>query len=170
MENENDLTNGNITYSNSGIIGTGTLTTSTGTVNANYLLANGTTNNGIIEPDFNGNPYNKVIAIPERFKDVVLKMCPEIKDIVSAGYRDNKTYNAMTFNAVYTYLVGVDLYFDETNGVKKSKKEYGDELSNYFRMTYNELDFVTFHVRSFIFPPEKTNEDKFFEVFGVTEK
>ena len=122
------------------------------------------------EPDFNGNPYAKPIVIPERFKDVVLKMCPEIKDIVSNGYRDNKMYDPMTFNAVYTYLVGVDLYFDETNGMKKSKKEYGDELNDYFKMTFDGMDFVSFHVRSFIFPPEKTNEDKFFEVFGVTEK
>ena len=97
-------------------------------------------------------------------------MCPEIKDIVSNGYRDNKMYDPMTFNPVYNYLVGVDLYFDETNGMKKSKKEYGDELNDYFKMTFDGMDFVTFHVRSFIFPPEKTNEDKFFEVFGVTEK
>ncbi len=39
-------------------------------------------------------------------------------------------------------------------------------ITDYFKMTYSELDFVTFHVRSFIFPPEKTNEDKFFELFG----
>jgi hypothetical protein len=122
------------------------------------------------EPDFNGNPYDKPIAIPERFKEVVLKMCPEIKNIVSNGYRDNKMYDPMTFNPVFNYLVGVDLYFDETYGMKKSKKEYGDELTDYFKMTYDGMDFVSFHVQSFIFPPEKTNEDKFFEVFGITEK
>jgi hypothetical protein len=105
------------------------------------------------EPDFNGNLYAKPIVIHERFKEVVLKMCPEIKDIVSNGYRDNKIYDPMTFNPVYKYLVGVDLYFDETNGMKKSKKEYGDELNDYFKMTFDGMDFVSFHVRSFIFPP-----------------
>ena len=50
------------------------------------------------------------------------------------------------------------------------KKEYGEQLNDYFKMTYDGMDFVSFHVQSFIFPPEKTNEDKFFEVFGVTEK
>jgi hypothetical protein len=122
------------------------------------------------EPDFNGNPYVKPIVIPERFKEVVLKMCPEIKDIVSNGYRDTVMYSPQTFHPIKRYLVGVDLYFDETNGMKKSKKEYGDELNDYFKMTFDGMDFVSFHVRSFIFPPEKTNEDKFFEVFGVTEK
>ena len=53
---------------------------------------------------------------------------------------------------------------------KWRKKEYGDELNDYFKMTYDGMDFVSFHVQSFIFPPEKTNEDKFFEVFGMTEK
>lgn len=165
MENEDDLTNGRINYI-------------PGDLTANYLLANGTTINSISgttinsikETNFDGYPYNRVIAIPERFKDVVLKMCPEIKDIVSVGYRDDKMYNPMNFEPEYKYLVGVNLYFDETNGMKKSKKEYGDEFNDYFRMVFNGMGFVTFHVRSFIFPPEKTNEDKFFEVFGVTEK
>ena len=122
------------------------------------------------EPDFNGNPYAKPIALPERFKVVVLKMCPEITNIVSIGYRDTQVYNPETFEPIKKFLVAVDLYFDETNGMKKSKKEYGDELNDYFRVAFSDMDFVTFHVQSFIFPPEKTNEDKFFEVFGVTEK
>lgn len=130
----------------------------------------GTTRTTDLESDFNGNPNSKPIAIPERFKEVVLKMCPEIKDITPKGYRDYKIYDPETFNPIYKYLVGVDLYFDETSGMKKSKKEYGDELNDYFKMTYDGMDFVFFYVQSFIFPPEKTNEDKFFEVFGITEK
>jgi hypothetical protein len=118
------------------------------------------------EPDFNGNPYVKPIEIPKTFKDVVLKMYPEIQDVVSAGYRENVMYDPNTFDPIKKYLVGIDLYFDDKYGMKKSKNEYGTELTDYFKMTYSELDFVTFHVRSFIFPPEKTNEEKFFEVFG----
>ena len=123
-----------------------------------------------VDAAFNDFSNNKEIDVPENFKIVVLKMCPEIKDIVSVGYRNNKMYDPMTFNPVYNYLVGVDLYFDEKYGMKKSKKEYGEELNDYFKMTYDGMDFVSFHVQSFIFPPEKTNDDKFFEVFGVTEK
>ena len=122
------------------------------------------------EPDFDGNPYTKPIAIPERFREVVLKMCPEITDIVSVGYRDSKVYDPETFNPISKFLVGVDLYFDEKSCLKKLKAEYNDELNDYFRMVFNDMAFVTFYVQSFIFPPEKTNEDKFFEVFGVTEK
>jgi hypothetical protein len=121
------------------------------------------------EPNFNKDPYNKPIVIPERFKVVVLKMCPEIKDIVSVGYRDTKMYDPETFHPITKFLVGVDLYFDEKSCMKKPKKEYGDEFNDYFKMTFDGMDFVTFHVQSYIFPPEKSNEDKFFEVFGIIE-
>ena len=119
------------------------------------------------EPDFNAHPYNKQIIIPETFKNVILKICPEIIKVNSNGYRETTMYNPENFEPIKKYLVGVDLYFDEKNGMKKSKTEYGDLFNDYFKMTYSDLDFVTFHVRSFIFPPEKSNEDKFFEIFGV---
>jgi hypothetical protein len=118
------------------------------------------------EPKFDG-PYQKEINIPETFKGVILKICPEIIDVKSNGYRETVMYNPMNFEPIKKYLVGVDLYFDEKNGMKKSKTEYGNLFNDYFKMTYSDLDFVTFHVRSFIFPPEKSNEDKFFEIFGV---
>jgi hypothetical protein len=112
-------------------------------------------------------PNNKDISIPETFKNVILKVCPEIKDVVSIGFRENAVYDPMTFNPIYHYLVGVDIYFDEINGMKKSKSEYGTLFTDYFKMTYNDVDYVTFHVQSFIFPPEKTNREKFLELFGT---
>lgn len=120
-----------------------------------------------VEPNFNQRPNDKKIEIPETFKDVILKMCPEIINVVSAGYREQTVYDANTFEPINKYLVGVDVYFDNHNGMKKSKYEYSKEIDDYFRMTYSsEMEFVSFHVQSFIFPPEKTNKDKFFELFG----
>jgi hypothetical protein len=119
-----------------------------------------------VEPSFNDHPDDKEIIIPSTFKDVVVKMCPEIVDIVSKGYREHMVYNPMNFEPVYTYLVGIDLYFDNHNGMKKSKYEYSKEIDDYFKMTYSDMDYITFHVQSFIFPPEKSNKDKFFELFG----
>lgn len=121
----------------------------------------------IPEPDFKIEPYGKEIVIPSTFKDVVVKMFPEIVDIVSVGYREQSMYDPTTFNPIYKYLVGVDVYFDDHNGMKKSKDEYGKEFNDYLKMTYgSEMEFISFHVQSFIFPPEKTNKDKFFELFG----
>lgn len=120
-----------------------------------------------VDAAFNDFSNNKEIDVPEKLKDVVKKMCPEIKDIVSAGYREQTVYDPTTFNPIYKYLVGVDVYFDDHNGMKKSKNEYSKEIDDYFRMTFgSEMEFITFHVQSFIFPPEKNNKDKFFELFG----
>ena len=120
-----------------------------------------------VDAAFNDFSNNKEIDVPEKLKDVVKKMCPEIKDIVSAGYREQTVYDPNNFEPVTKYLVGVDIYFDEHNGMKKSKNEYSKEIDDYFRMTYgSEMEFITFHVQSFIFPPEKNNKDKFFELFG----
>jgi hypothetical protein len=121
---------------------------------------------GVLSSEFN-SPYNKDITIPETFKNVILKVCPEIKDVVSIGYRENAVYDPMTFDPIYNYLVGVDIYFDVINGMKKSKSEYGTLFTDYFKMTYSDVDYVTFHVQSFIFPPEKTNKEKFLELFGT---
>tara|TARA_R110000868_G_scaffold67459_2_gene200225 strand:- start:41 stop:490 length:450 start_codon:yes stop_codon:yes gene_type:complete len=131
-------------------------------------IGNGVTEYRIAQPEptFDG-PYHKEINIPETFKGVILKICPEIIDVKLNGYRETIMYNPENFEPIKKYLVGVDLYFDERNGMKKSKNEYGNLFNDYFKMTYSDLDFVTFHVRSFIFPPEKSNEDKFFEIFGV---
>ena len=124
------------------------------------------TSGSAIDPNDFESPHNKEISIPETFKDVLLKLCPEIKDVVSIGYRENSVYDPNTFNPIYKYLVGVDIYFDETNGMKKSKHEYGILFNDYFKMTYSDIDYVTFHVQSFIFPPEKSNREKFLELFG----
>ena len=124
------------------------------------------TSGNAVDPNNFESPYNRPIEIPKTFKDVVTKMFPEIQDVVSAGYRESAMYNAETFDPIKKYLVGVDIYFDETNGMKKSKHEYGILFNDYFKMTYSDIDYVTFHVQSFIFPPEKTNKEKFLELFG----
>lgn len=112
------------------------------------------------------SPNDKKIEVPDTLKVVILKMYPEIIDVVSTGYREQIMYDPMNFSPIYKYLVGVDIHFDNHNGMKKSKHEYSTEINDYFKMTYgSEMGFVSFHVQSFIFPPEKTNKDKFFELF-----
>lgn len=107
------------------------------------------------------------IKFPDTFKGVVLKMCPEISDIITVGYLEvPTTYDPITFNQIKRFLVGIDIHFDNRNGIKKTKVEYEEFINDYFKMTYADIDFITISVNSFIFPPEKTNADKFFELFG----
>ena len=78
---------------------------------------------GNVEPSFNDHPNDKDIIIPPTFKDVVMKMCPEIVDVVSNGYREHMVYNPMNFEPVYTYLVGIVKGFTILFGLKTNKKK-----------------------------------------------
>ena len=106
------------------------------------------------------------IEIPERFNTVILKLCPEIREVVTIGYKSNTIYNPRNFEPTFNFLVAVNLLFNEDCMPKGDKKHYESFFNDYFKMTYgSEMDFVTFRVESMIVPPVKTNEDKFFELF-----
>ena len=106
------------------------------------------------------------IKIPDTFKDVVLKLCPEVLDVTTVGYTVSTSTYDRNLNQVKRFLVSVDIHFNNRDGVKKTKKEYEEFINDYFKMTYADIDFITISVNSFMFPPEKTNADKFFELFG----
>lgn len=106
------------------------------------------------------------IEIPENFNKVILKLCPEIREVVTIGYKSSTAYNAVNFEPIWKFLVGVNLFFNENDIPKGGKEHYEGLFNDYFKMTYgSEMDFITFAVKSMIVPPVKTNEDKFFELF-----
>jgi hypothetical protein len=106
------------------------------------------------------------IEIPESFNTVVLKLCPEIREIVTVGYKSTGMYNAITFEPIFKFLVGINIFFNENDAPQGDKTHYETLVNDYFKMTYgSEMDFITFKVESFTIPPEKTNEDRFFELF-----
>ena len=106
------------------------------------------------------------IEIPENFNTVVLKLCPEIKEIVTVGYKSTGMLSTITFEPTFKFLVGINIFFNDNNRLQGDKSHYETLVNDYFKMTYgSEMDFITFKVESFVIPPEKTNEDKFFELF-----
>jgi hypothetical protein len=106
------------------------------------------------------------IEIPESFNTVVLKLCPEIREIVTVGYKSTGMYSAITFEPIFKFLVGINIFFNENDAPQGDKTHYETLVNDYFKMTYGgEMDFITFKVESFTIPPEKTNEDRFFELF-----
>jgi hypothetical protein len=140
------------------------------------IISNLLNNNGVSNLQNNtaiGNLQNNTgiryrpITIPDTFKSVVLKTCPEIRDIVSVSYDETSVmYNPETFEPIKKFIVYVDIYFHNNFTISKNKVSYESRLNDYFKMTYDDMDFITFRIESFIVPPEKTNQDKFFELFG----
>lgn len=106
------------------------------------------------------------IKLPETFCKVISKSFPELSDIKTVGYQEIKTLSSFSFEGIFRYQVGIELYFKEVRGDKKTKDGYEYVINDLLKMSYPDFDFVTFRVQSLIFPPEKTNRDKFFELFG----
>lgn len=134
-----------------------------------YEIPNGLVRRGVSETTIGlKDSYANVceIEIPERFNTVILKLCPEIREIVTIGYKGNTVYNPVNFEPLWKFLVGINVFFNEDDIPKGDKSHYEGLFNDYFKMTYgSEMDFVTFKVESMIVPPVKTNEDKFFELF-----
>lgn len=109
------------------------------------------------------------IELPESFNTVVLKLCPEIREVVTIGYISIGVYDPMNFEHIFKFLVAINIFFNENDMPKGGKEHYEGLFNDLFKMTYgSEMDFITFKVESLIVPPKKTNEDKFYELFKRT--
>lgn len=110
---------------------------------------------------------NQDIELPLNFRTVVMKLHPEIKDVVADYFETKQIYDPNTFNPVNHFQVAVRVFINENEIPKGNKDFYKNSLKDLFNMTYgSEMDFVTFIVTSIVIPPVKTNEEKFVELFG----
>jgi hypothetical protein len=110
---------------------------------------------------------NQDIELPSNFKTVVMKLHPEVGDLVAEYFETKQIYNPETFNPVNHFQVAVRIFINENEIPKGNKDFYKNSLKDLFNMTYgSEMDFVTFIVTSIVIPPVKTNEEKFVELFG----
>jgi len=110
---------------------------------------------------------NQDIELPSNFKTVVMKLHPEIGDLVAEYFETKQIYDPNTFNPVNHFQVAVRIFINENEIPKGNKDFYKNSLKDLFNMTYgSEMDFVTFIVTCIVIPPVKTNEEKFVELFG----
>ena len=110
---------------------------------------------------------NQDIELPLNFKTVIMKLHPEIKDVVADYFETKQNYNPETFNPVTYFQVAVKVFIHQDETPKGNKDFYKKSFKDLFIMTYgSEMDFISFVVTSIIIPPVKTNEEKFAELFG----
>lgn len=114
-----------------------------------------------------GEKLNMDIELPSNFKTVIMKLHPEIKDVVADYFETKQNYNPETFNPVTYFQVAVKVFIHQDETPKGNKDFYKKSFKDLFIMTYgSEMDFISFVVTSIIIPPVKTNEEKFAELFG----
>ena len=107
------------------------------------------------------------VTIPESLRVVVKKMMPEITLMGVAGVEAYKKYNPANFDVIDEYIVKLRLTFD--GGIRTlngSNEYYGEEIDKLFHFTYPDYEFVKFSVDEMDVRPEKTNYEKFIELFS----
>ncbi len=107
------------------------------------------------------------VTIPESLRVVVKKMMPEITLMGVARVEAYKKYNPANFDVIDEYIVKLRLTFD--GGVRTlngSNEYYGEEIDKLFHFTYPDYEFVKFSVDEMDVRPEKTNYEKFIELFS----
>ena len=107
------------------------------------------------------------VTIPESLRVVVNKMMPEITLMGVARVEAYKKYNPVNFDVIDEYIVKLRLTFD--GGVRTlngSNEYYGEEIDKLFHFTYPDYEFVKFSVDEMDVRPEKTNYEKFMELFS----
>ncbi len=121
--------------------------------------------NTLIGRDFSGP--TSFVTIPESLRVVVNKMMPEITLMRVARVEAFKKYNPANFDVIDEYIVKLRLTFD--GGVRTlngSNEYYGEEIDKLFHFTYPDYEFVKFSVDEMDVRPEKTNYEKFIELFS----
>ena len=107
------------------------------------------------------------VTIPESLRVVVKKMMPEITLMGVARVEAYKKYNPANFDVIDEYIVKLRLTFD--GGIRTlngSNEYYGEEINKLFHFTYPDYEFVKFSVDEMDVRPEKTNYEKFIELFS----
>ena len=107
------------------------------------------------------------VTIPESLRVVVKKMMPEITLMGVARVEAFKKYNPVNFDVIDEYIVKLRLTFD--GGIRTlngSNEYYGEEIDKLFHFTYPDYEFVKFSVDEMDVRPEKTNYEKFIELFS----
>ena len=121
--------------------------------------------NTLINKDFSGP--TSFVTIPESLRVVVNKMMPEITLMRVARVEAFKKYNPANFDVIDEYIVKLRLTFDGgTKTLNGSNEYYGEEIDKLFHFTYPDYEFVKFSVDEMDVRPEKTNYEKFIELFS----
>ena len=121
--------------------------------------------NTLINKDFSGP--TSFVTIPESLRVVVNKMMPEITLMGVARVEAYKKYNPVNFDVIDEYIVKLRLTFDGgIRTLKGSDEYYGEEIDKLFHFTYPDYEFVKFSVDEMDVRPEKTNYEKFIELFS----
>jgi len=121
------------------------------------------------------NPFNTIgeeqfdknvkFKIPDRFIKALNALHPEIEKLEICDVDRVGVYDPITFTPIYKFEVTVDVHIKDDGLVKGNRFYYTDILNEVFKITYVDMEFVSFK-SSLIITPKLTNLQLFYKVFG----
>ena len=78
-----------------------------------------------------GEKLNMDIELPSNFKTVIMKLHPEIKDVVADYFETKQNYNPETFNPVTYFQVAVKVFIHQDETPKGNKDFYKKSFKDF---------------------------------------
>lgn len=117
---------------------------------------------------FNHDTLGEVLGrfeIPETFLRVLEKMHPEINKIEVKSIHSNGVISPKTFELIERFRVNIAIQIARKKFVVGNLVTYSEKITNLFRFTYCDYEFIDFNVIELLHEPDITNRDKFMELF-----
>jgi hypothetical protein len=108
---------------------------------------------------------NHKFKIPDRFIKALNALHPEIEKLVICDVNRVGMYDPSTFTPIYKFELTVDVHIKDEDLVNGSDLYYTNILNEVFKITYVDMEFVTFK-SGLIITPRLTNIQLFYKVFG----
>lgn len=112
---------------------------------------------------------NHKFKIPDRFIKALNALHPEIEKLVICDVNRVGVYDPITFNPIYRFELTVNVHIKDESLIKGHSIHYQGVLNEVFKITYVDMDFVTFRP-GLIITPRLTNIQLFYKVFGDEQK
>jgi len=103
--------------------------------------------------------------IPETFLRVLERMHPELSKIEIKSIHTNGVISPETFELTERFRVNIAIQIGRKKVPVGNLASYSEKITNLFRFTYDEYDFIHFNVIEVLHEPDITNRDRFMELF-----
>jgi hypothetical protein len=123
----------------------------------------------LIDVGFSGP--TSLLTIPESLRTVVMKTMTEITSMSVVRVEAFKAYHPVNFDTIDKYVVNIRLSFDGGSWTLSGNNDYySDEITKLFYFIYPDYDFIKISVDEMVVRPEKTNYEKFIELFARSNR
>jgi len=121
----------------------------------------------LYDPNYMSKISSMDFVIPPDFLNVIMKMNPELNLVEIHSVDNYNMIDAMTMNAHECFRVNLNIQIAKDFYPKGGMTQYGDSITNLFRHTYTDYNFVSFQIKEMKQEPTISNREKFIELFGA---